>query len=248
MSSGARRPRAGGRLAGLLARRPLRVPPTCRLVSFTFDGTTASAATSGGEVLAAQGVRGTFYTSPGSWGGTRGGVAMATADDVDALHRAGHEIGCHTHDGVPVDGLRPAELARQVELSAEAFRGGAADRRFSSFSYPGGAVTVRAKRQLTRSFASLLGAVPGVNVGVADLALLRSVELGNPTAPRSPDRWLDLAQAEGGWLVFRCGDVGDGSSGAGCSSDLLDRTISRARELGMDVLPVRHAIGRLQGA
>lgn len=247
MSSGARRPEDGGRLAGLLARRPLRVPRTCRLVSFTFDGTTASAATSGGEVLVAQGVRGTFYTSPGAWGETRGGVAMATADDVDALHRAGHEIGCHTYDGVPVDGLRPDDLARQVDLSAEAFRGGTADRRFSSFSYPSGAVTVPAKRQLSRRFASLRGAMPGVNAGVADLALLRSVEIGDPSALRSPDRWLDLAEAEGGWLVFHCRDVHDGSSGVGCSSDLLDRTISRAREVGMDVLPVRHAIGRLQG-
>jgi peptidoglycan/xylan/chitin deacetylase (PgdA/CDA1 family) len=172
---------------------------------------------------------------------------MATAGDVDALHRAGHEIGCHTHDGVPVDELRPAELARQVELSAEAFRGGAADRRFSSFSYPAGAVTVAAKRQLARRFASLRGATPGLNTGVADLALLRSVEIGDPTVGRTPEQWLDLAHAEGGWLVFHCRDVDGGSPGGGATSEQLDRTVTRACDLGFEVLPVRHAIGRLQG-
>ena len=247
MSTGAQRSHGGGRLPALLARRPVRVPRTCRLVSFTFDGVTAGAAASGGGVLAAHGVRGTFYTAPGWWGRAREGVAMAGADDVDALHRAGHEIGCHTFDGVPVDGLRSAERARQVDLSAEAFRGGTADRRFSSFSYPGGAVTVGAKRQLARRFASLRGAMPGVNVGVADLALLRSVDIGDPAATRSPDQWLDVARAGGGWLVFHCGDVRDGTPSGGCPPELLDRTVARAGELGMEVLPVRHAIGRLQG-
>ena len=247
MRPGAPRAHGGSRLAGLLARRPVRVAPTRRLVSFTFDGITARAAASGGGVLDAHDVRGTFYTAPGTWGRTRAGVAMASADDVDALHRAGHEIGCHTFDGVPVDGLRPAELARQVALSAEAFRGGAADRRFSSFSYPGGAVTVPAKRQLARRFASLRGSAPGVNTGMADLALLRSVALGDPTTGRTPEQWLDLAQT-GGWLVFHCPDVDGGASGGGATSEQLDRTVTRARDLGFEVLPVRHAIGRLQGA
>jgi peptidoglycan/xylan/chitin deacetylase (PgdA/CDA1 family) len=32
---------------------------------------------------------------------------MASADDVDALHRAGHEIGCHTFDGSRSTGCGP---------------------------------------------------------------------------------------------------------------------------------------------
>jgi hypothetical protein len=72
---------------------------------------------------------------------------------------------------------------------------------------------------------------------VADLALLRSVEIGDPTIGRTPEQWLDLAQAGGGWLVFHCRDVDGGSPGGGATSEQLDRTVTRARDLGFEVLP-----------
>lgn len=238
--------RVGTAFATRLARHNLRLPRSGGLVSFTFDGFAESAAQGGAPILEAHGARGTFYTAPGLWGQQWRGAAMSTAETVDSLHHSGHEIGCHPHDGSPVDRLPAEDRDRLVTLSLDAFRDSASDRRFSSFAYPEGAVNVRAKRQVSRRFASCRGMVAGLNTGTVDLALLRSVHLADATLDLAGvNELLRRTQQRHGWLIFRSGQVESYSPADGCSPQLLDHAVLRAAQLGLRILPVRHAVGAL---
>src|SRR4051794_2067392 len=66
------------------------------MVSFTFDDIPKSAATTGAAILEDHGARGTFYVSGGLVGTKSPDWTVAEPEDVVALHRRGHEIGCHT--------------------------------------------------------------------------------------------------------------------------------------------------------
>jgi peptidoglycan/xylan/chitin deacetylase (PgdA/CDA1 family) len=199
-------------------------------------------------MLETNGIRGTFYTSPGLWGQQWHGESMATADHVDGLHHDGHEIGCQTFSGAPVDMMSCRDREHEVLQSAAAFRRNGVDRRFSSFGFPDGGITAAAKRQMARRFASCRGMSAGLNVGRADLALLRSVELADHALDlQAVDQLIDEAHRRSGWLVFRSRDVREAPSPHGCSPALLGHAIARAVDLGMLVLPIRSAVGRITG-
>jgi peptidoglycan/xylan/chitin deacetylase (PgdA/CDA1 family) len=238
----------GGRLRLLTvtARRSVRLPRAGGLVSFTFDGFPLTAATEGAQLLEANGVRGTFYTSPGIWGKQWHGEAMATAQHVDDLHHDGHEIGCQPFSGMPVDRMSRRDLEQEVLDSTAAFRRNDADRRFSSFAFTEGRPTAAAKRQMGRRFAACRGMFDGLNAGRADLALLRSIQLADHTLnSRTLDQLLEKAHRRSGWLIFRIRDVREDPSPHGCSPSFLGHAIRRAIDLEMTVLPVRFAVGRI---
>ncbi len=66
------------------------------MVSFTFDDLPKSAVTTGAGLLEARGARGTFYVSGGLVSVGTSQWETGDSSDVLALHRNGHEIGCHT--------------------------------------------------------------------------------------------------------------------------------------------------------
>src|SRR4051794_7530409 len=85
------------RLAKYFRVEPLRLRNETAMVSFTFDDIPKSAATTGAGILEDHGVRGTFYVSGGLVGATSSPHwTAADVPDIVALHRRGHEIGCHT--------------------------------------------------------------------------------------------------------------------------------------------------------
>jgi peptidoglycan/xylan/chitin deacetylase (PgdA/CDA1 family) len=81
-------------------RTPFECRPERPLVSFTFDDFAASACRTVGPILAGRGVRGTFYACLGLLDSEFDGIQLATAEDLQAVAAAGHEIGGHTHSHV----------------------------------------------------------------------------------------------------------------------------------------------------
>ena len=233
------------RLVTVAARRRMRLPRAGGLVSFTFDGFPYTAATEGAALLEANGVRGTFYSSPGMWGRMWHGEAMATDREVDDLHHAGHEIGCLPFSGAPVDRMSRRDLEQEIQQHHGITRNDA-DRRFSSFAFTDGRPTTSAKRRMGRRFAACRGVCEGLNVGTADLALLRSIELSDHTLEmRALDRLLEATHRQNGWLIFRSRDVGEDPTARGCSPSFLTLAIRRAIELSDGCSAVRSAVGRI---
>src|ERR1700728_1056766 len=88
--------KVGHRLATHVCVNPFRLRTETPMVSFTFDDIPKSAATTGAGILEAHDVRGTFFISGGLVGATSSHWAAVDVPDIIALHRRGHEIGCHT--------------------------------------------------------------------------------------------------------------------------------------------------------
>src|ERR1700760_1259381 len=88
--------RVSHRLAMHVPVERFRLRNATPMVSFTFDDIPKSAATTGAKILEDHNARGTFYVSGSLVGAIEADWAAVDAPDIVALHRNGHEIGCHT--------------------------------------------------------------------------------------------------------------------------------------------------------
>lgn len=218
------------------------------LVSFTFDDIPASAAEIGAAILEEEGRHGTFYISGGIGETVEPNRRYASAAHYLALHRAGHEIGCHTFSHRPVSSLDHAALAQDLDRNAAYFAGLDPSIAPTSFAYPYNHTSLRAKRQIERRFACCRGGVPGINAGRIDLGFLRAVELNStPQGPASASRWIRRAVAERGWLIFFLHGVSDDPEPWSCPPNLLRETIREALAQGAVVVPVREALNLAVG-
>ena len=92
------------------------------MVSFTFDDLPKSAVTTGAGLLEAHGARGTFYVSGGLVGVGTPQWETGDSSDVLALHRSGHEIGCHTFSHQRACDLDETSLAEEIARNRNYFR------------------------------------------------------------------------------------------------------------------------------
>lgn len=213
------------------------------LVSFTFDDIPASAAEVGASILEQAGRRGTFYISGGIGETVEPNRRYATAAHYLELHRAGHEIGCHTFSHRAVSSLDHGALAQDLDRNAAYFAGLDPSIALTSFAYPYNHTSLRAKRQIERRFSCCRGGVPGINAGRIDLGFLRAVELNaDPPDPVSARRWIRRAVAERGWLIFFMHGVGDDPEPWCCPPALLRETIGEALAQDAVVVPIREAL------
>lgn len=226
--------------ARVLARAPARVRSEARLVSFTFDDFPKSAAETGAQMLERVGARGTFYAATGLMGGDGLHGALYDADDIARLSAAGHEIAEHSCDHV--------DYARMTSASIEADLDASANRRSqlglaahaTAFAYPYGEASPAAKHLIASRFATARGIGAGVNRGLCDRALLRATPIEN-LKRTVIDTVIEDFDRHGGWLIFYIHDVCDHPSKWGCTPDLLEQTIERARAVGGQLTPVSTA-------
>lgn len=221
------------------------------IVSFTFDDVHASAATAGADILERHGARGTFYVAGSLLGTDMPDRAAASLDQCLALHRRGHELGCHTYAHLPVGrhgraGLA-ADLARNAALFAAAGeRAGGEPVVLSNFAYPLNATSLRAKRRLERAFTTCRGGVPGLNEGRVDLGFLRAVELHDDGIDADGVRfWVDQAKRRDAWLIFFTHGVREEPQPWRCTPELFEASVVSALDAGCEVLTIAEAAGRL---
>jgi peptidoglycan/xylan/chitin deacetylase (PgdA/CDA1 family) len=223
--------------------RPFAMRNRAPLVSFTFDDVPESAYRNGAAVLEQHGMRGTFYVAAGTCGSEDEHWRVIGRDQVSALHRRGHEIGCHTFSHINVERLDAAgmdEECRRNRAALQELCGGVAP---TSFCYPFGRLSLARKLQLMQRFDSCRGVYQGLNAGTIDLALLRVVELYDRTlTPEKLTRVLRETRERNGWLIFYTHDVADPPTWIGCSPALLGATADAVRAMGLACLPVRDAM------
>jgi peptidoglycan/xylan/chitin deacetylase (PgdA/CDA1 family) len=234
------------RLARHFRAAPHRLPAHAPIVSFTFDDAPDSAAGEGAELLEKHGGRGTFYLA-GSlidrpsdhWHGLSDAAIVR-------LHRAGHEIACHTFSHQSSANLDAAAMAREIERNRCCFRAIDSSIALENFAYPYGIASVWRKPQLAKAFRSARGILPGVNSGVIDLQFLRASPLVDREIDRAGvDRYFDEAVASGGWLIFYGHDVANAPSPYGCTPDLMRHALQAAGKRGMPIVTVAEALRRI---
>ena len=217
------------RLATHLRVESFRLRNETPMVSFTFDDIPKSAATTGAKILEDHDVRGTFFVSGGLVGTTSPHWATADAPDIVALHRRGHEIGCHTFSHRRACDLDTAALTAEIEQNGRYLRSVDPSIRIENFAYPFGYGSFGLKPQFKVAFQSCRSIVPGVNKGTVDLQFLRAMPLIDQHIDRDAiARALDETQINNGWLIFYSHDVAGAPSPYGCSPTLLNHALEAA--------------------
>jgi peptidoglycan/xylan/chitin deacetylase (PgdA/CDA1 family) len=237
--------RVSNRLARHLFAAPMRLKSRQPMVSFTFDDIPLSAATVGAPMLEEYGGRGTFYVAGGLVDRPNNHCDGIDARGIVKLRHSGHEIACHTFSHRRAIDLDAAAMATEIAQNRRYLEGLDASIKLENFAYPFGLATVPRKRQLTSSFRSARGILPGVNSGTIDLQFLRSTPLIDKDIDRTGiDRVLNEAVATNGWLIFYTHDVADKPSPWGCTPGLLRHALDAAKLRNMPMVSVAEALRR----
>ena len=225
--------------------KPFRLRNPGPLVSFTFDDVPDTAGSAGAAILEELGFRGTYYIAAGTCGTDDRFWRVIDGEDVRALHRRGHEIGCHTFSHVNVETLSAAAMDAECRRNEAALQALCGDVAIRNFCFPFGRLTLSRKLQLQRRFDTCRGVYEGINAGTVDLGLLRVIELYDRTLTAEKlRRVVAETRSRNGWLIFYTHDVADPPSWIGCSPALLRHVAETVRSAGFDCLPVRDALAR----
>ncbi len=222
------------KLARLAAGRPL--------ASFTFDDFPKSAWTGGGPILDRFGAKATYYAVGSFCGRTVEDVEQYDEDDLQAVHAAGHEIGCHTFSHEHGPGVSSERLREDIGRNA-AFLNARLGQAPTTFAYPYGEVSPRTKALFAKAFPVSRGIRPGINGAVSDMAQLRAVPLESRSwSALEVERWVEAARASKGWLVFFSHDVSDNPSPYGATPAMLTHALTCVRQAGIEIMTVKDAL------
>jgi len=216
------------------------------ILSVSFDDFPKSAWRVGGAILNAHSAKATYYAAGRFCGKTIEDTVYFDRDDLAAVAAAGHEIGCHTYSHKPATRISSAEFRDDCARNREFVSDRLADVELTSFAYPYGDVSARAKIVAGRQYATARGIRPGVNVSPLDLSLLKALplELRSWTEERTEGLAAEAARSNG-WLILFTHDVGDEPSRFGCTPGMLNRALEIGRLHGLEILPVGAAAQRL---
>ncbi len=222
--------------------RPVEVRPSRGVLSISFDDIPVSAWTEAGPVLAQHGVMATYYVCGGLSGGTNLDLPQFETEHLQALHAAGHEVGCHTYEHVSTLSLSPAALAASFDRNAAWVAERLDGYRMQSFAYPFGDCALGSKAVVAERFLCGRGVRNGVNAGRADRANLQAIGLESRRLPGYDLEALMRQTADQkGWLIAYGHDVSDRPTPYGCTPDDIDRLIRLAKAADLDIRPVASA-------
>ncbi len=218
------------------------------IASFTFDDFPRSAWTVGGPLLERYGARATYYAAGRFCGRHEDGLDYYEADDLRAIRAAGHEVGCHTFSHRSSPKVGSADLQADWDRNVAFVREALGQDGFASFAFPYGDASPRTKKLASARFPVSRSVYSGVNSGEIDLAQLRAVplEIRNWKAAEVEARVAEAVRSTG-WIVFFSHDVSDSPSPYGATPEMLEHALATVRAAGIDILPVREALGRVLG-
>lgn len=236
------------RAARYLAVEAVEIAPATGVFSLSFDDFPASAWSEAGPILQQHGVKATYYVCGGLCDGVNMDRDQYRVADLQALHAAGHEVGCHTFGHTSALRMDAEALRLSLEANAAWVAERLDGRRMTTFAWPFGDATVGAKRVVRGRFDLARGVRDGVNAGREDRALIKSIGLESRRLPGYDlEELMAEAAARRGWLTAYGHDVSDRPTDYGCTPDDLDRVLRAAKAAGLEVLPVGAAWKTVSG-
>ncbi|MBB5745359.1 polysaccharide deacetylase family protein [Brevundimonas variabilis] len=227
------------RAARYLGVRSVTLAPPRGVFSLSFDDIPVTAWTEAGPILAEHGIKATYYVCGGLAGGTNLGLPQFETEHLQALHVAGHEVGCHTYEHASVMDLTAAELAASLDRNARWVGERLDGHVMTSFAYPFGDCGLGAKAVVAGRFEFARGVINGINQARSDRPLLKAIGLESRRLPGYDlEALMQQTAASRGWLIAYGHDVMDSPTAYGCTPDDLDRVIRLAKAAGLDILPV----------
>ena len=231
------------RTVRLSSRRPARAP-TGPMISFTFDDVPASAAATGAAILERRGLKGVFFVAAALAGTDAVTGPMATADDVQRLAGAGHEIGCHTYTHLDCGQASACDAVEDVARNAETLEHWGVARP-TTFAYPFGDVAPATKRALASRFGLMRALHHGVVTTGSDLNQAPAVGVEGPDGEALAMDWLHRAARRQAWLILCTHDVAEAPSPYGCTPAALARLADAALANGFETVTVAEGAARL---
>jgi peptidoglycan/xylan/chitin deacetylase (PgdA/CDA1 family) len=234
-------------LVGQYGRRDFALQTNVPYISFTFDDFPRSAFLEGGRILAAAGARGTYFVSMQLLDSQSRSGPIASRDDVKALLRDGHELGCHTFEHLDGRHATVAAFERSVVANGAALDGIVPGARFPVFAYPLDGPVLGIKRAVGAHFVGCRGGGQTFNSGIIDLNLLNAYFLdwrnrGDLGAVRDV---IERNAAARGWLIFATHDVAADPSMYGCDSEFFENVVRLAVQSRACVVPMMRACEEL---
>ncbi|MGA0545200.1 polysaccharide deacetylase family protein [Brevundimonas sp. VNH65] len=222
--------------------RPSPIRPARGTFSLSFDDIPVTAWTEAGPILAEHGIQATYYVCGGLAGSQNLGLPQFDPEDLEAIHDAGHEVGCHTFEHVSTLRIGAAELDASLARNAAWVSDVLDGYEMRTFAYPFGDCALAAKAVIDQRFLCGRGVRDGVNTGSADRNLLQAIGLESRRLPGYDlEALMSETAKQNGWMIAYGHDVMDGPTPYGCTPDDLDRVIRLAKAAGLDILPVAAA-------
>ena len=195
-----------------------------RIVSFTFDDAPLSAFQSGSEILAASGVRGTFYVSASLCDQETEVGRIASRRDLFESHSRGHEIANHGFEHVDMTSLGYRASQRNVRENRNALAPIVTDH----FAFPLGRTSAIIRHAVRNLVETARGIQPGINRSRVDRLDLKAVPVYSKLGLERCLALLASCAAHGGWLIFYTHDVCESPSDYGCTPDQLRQLVEAA--------------------
>lgn len=221
---------------------------TVPLISFSFDDFPQSAFETGGNILSAYGVKGTYYVSLNLLGRDTPTGRICSSEEVAAAWERGHELGCHTFDHVDAWETEPSSFQESVLANRGALEQIVPGAEFVTMSYPINIPRPATKGRMAQWFAACRGGGQDLNVGRLDLNYVRAFFLEQ--ARDSPEVVWNLIERNRlarGWLVFATHDISLQPTRFGCTPDFFTKVVRRATASGAMILPVGQALSVVRG-
>ncbi len=235
------------RMAKWFGRRPVSLPNSEPIISFTFDDFPASALSVGGTILRGRGIAATYYTSLGLMGQTTPTGQIFQRDDLAAIREQGHDVGCHTFDHFPAWETPTATYIQSVERNHAALDRVFPGPRLDTHSYPISYPRPGTKRRLQHRFRACRGGGQCVNSGQMDLNYVSSFFLEQSHDDMAAiDRVIENVLVSRGWLIFSTHDISQNRTRFGCTPLFFENVVRKACDSGAKLLSIPAALDLLR--
>jgi peptidoglycan/xylan/chitin deacetylase (PgdA/CDA1 family) len=233
------------KLAKVFSRKTFSMRNRGGMVTFSFDDVPASACRTGSALLEKHGGRGTFYVCGSLTDSVTPRGEMHTYADLRRLLANGHELGSHGFAHLNYQNVSTQKAQEDINANRRFFVENGLDGAGVTFAYPFGCASPRAKALVLHEFACARTSDGGINSKTVDVGLLKSVLLYDRRINEETiSGCLETTAAESGWLIFLTHEVCENPGPFGCSPGLFEFAVSRSRQLGLSVLPVKDALNR----
>lgn len=230
-------------LSTALGRRLARLQNSIPLVSFTFDDFPESALAIGGGILNRYSIAGTYYVSLGLLDQVAPTGLICSSEDVRNVLSDGHELGCHTFGHCDAWATNSHVFEESIRANRAALRQIMPTANFLTMAYPINNPWPASKHRAGKYFIGCRGGGQKINVGTVDLNKLNAYFIEQ--SRESPSQIFDMIshnRDQRGWLIFATHDVTNSPTRFGCTPELFEAVVRRAKESGARIIPVGAAL------